>query len=346
MTKQEIKQQLRNKSGYFNKGKLKKGKSWLAKHYGVALGVIEQVIEELKNEQNAKIKVKDGSNDLPISSKQILEYYDRTGLFIENDKSRLSTNPNSITKAGTYFVTGCVHAPFHNKRMYEATFNYLAKEVPLSGIILAGDIIDANSLSFHDKGNIPIPGVTLDWEYKESNKFLDELEDLTFSSIEQTRIFMYGNHEDRYNRLKRQNDSSKYGEALLSPEEALKLNKRGYDTFTDWKSDVVHIGKHLDINHGEFCNVHTAKKTIDTYRKSTLYFHTHRFQIYMEGMNAGFNMGWGGDINAPVFTYATRAMKSSWVNSSCIVTLDKDGFYHVQPLLFIDNKLIVNGRKY
>jgi len=142
------------------------------------------------------------------------------------------------------------------------------------------------------------------------------------------------------------NDEAKYGEALKAPEEGLKLAERGYNVYKDWKNDAIHIGNHLDICHGEFLNLHNAKKTIDTYRKSCLYFHTHRFQIYVEGLVGGWNMGFGADINAPIFGYATRAMKNSWVNSSCLVTLDKNGFYHVEPLMFINNKLIVAGKEY
>ena len=159
-------------------------------------------------------------------------------------------------------------------------------------------------------------------------------------------FYLYGNHEDRYNRLIRNVDSNKYGKALKSPIEGLKLLERGYKVFTDWKSDSIKIGKYLDVNHGEFCNVHTAKKTIDTYRQSTMYFHTHRYQIYIEGQVGGFNMGSGADFNTPIFGYATRAMKTSWSNCSALVTLDKEGFYHVQPLHFINNKLIINGKQY
>jgi predicted phosphodiesterase len=249
---------------------------------------------------------------------------------------------DTITTPGTYWVTGCSHAPWHNKYMYDATINYLKKEVKLAGIILAGDIMDANSLSAHDRGNIALPGVTLEWEYKESNKLLDQIDSLNCNNT----YFLYGNHEDRYNRLIRSVDSSKYGKALKSPIEGLKLLERGYSVFTDWKNDSIKIGEHLDVNHGEFCNVHTAKKTIDTYRKSTLFFHTHRFQIFIEGNVGGFNMGSGADFTAPIFGYATRAMKTSWFNASALVTLDKDGFYHVQPLMFINNKLIVNGKFY
>jgi hypothetical protein len=247
-----------------------------------------------------------------------------------------------IDTPGTYWITGCAHAPWQNKRMYDATFNYLVQEIQPRGIILAGDIQDLNSLSSHDKGKTPLSGVDLDWEYREVRKFLDEIDSLGAKRVD----YLYGNHEDRYLRAVRDVDTAKMGKALISPIEGAGLLKRKYNIYTDWKNDTIKIGKHLDVCHGEFLNVHSAKKTIDTYRKSTLYFHTHRFQIYMEGLVAGWNMGAGADFSAPVFGYATRAMKNSWVNASCIVTLDKEGFYHVEPLLFINNRLIVNGRKY
>jgi hypothetical protein len=244
---------------------------------------------------------------------------------------------------GTYYVTGCAHAPWQNKLMYDKNINFLKKEVDLEGIILAGDCVDLNSLSSHDKGKTPIPGVTLSWEYEEANKFLDLFDEL---KINGTKDYIYGNHEDRYLRLMKNNDEAKYGSSLKSPEEGLKLAERGYNVYKDWKNDAIHLGNHLDICHGEFLNIHSAKKTIDTYRKSCLYFHTHRFQIYVEGLVGGFNMGFGGDITAPIFGFATRAMKNSWVNSSCLVTLDKNGYYHVEPLMFINNKLIVAGKEY
>lgn len=334
MTKQEFKNTVLNKKGYYNNGRLKKGIKWLSKHFHISEALIIKAIEESR--ENKKIAPVQGKlprlKDLPIVDKVIQP-------------------SNVISKPGTYLLLGCVHAPFHNKAMFKAMAKYLTTEgVALSGTILAGDIIDANSLSFHDKGNVPIPGVTLEWEYKEANKFLDDLDALadwlkpTNESPE--KYFLYGNHEDRYNRLMKTNDAAKYGKALVSPREGLKLDKRGYKVFEDWKSDFIKFGDHLDINHGEFCNVHSAKKTIDTYRKSTAYFHTHRFQIYMEGMNAGFNLGWGGDINSPVFKYATRAMKNSWVNGFAFVTLHEDGYYTVQPVTFIKDKLVVNGREY
>lgn len=247
---------------------------------------------------------------------------------------------------GTYFVTGCTHAPWHNKKMYTSVFNYLAKEnISLQGLILAGDFLDLNSLSSHDKGKKPLLGVTLDWEYQEAGKFLDEFDSLKYNKGA-TKDFIGGNHEDRYLRLLRNNDESKYGKALKSPEEGLNLIKRGYNVYTDWKNDWISIGKHLEVGHGEFCSTHVSKKMIDTFRKSVVFFHTHREQLYIEGNVGGFNMGSGADFDAPIFGYATRAMKNSWVNACCLVHLDNEGFFHIQTLRYFNGKLIINGREY
>lgn len=268
---------------------------------------------------------------------------DKTSDYIISSQPKLKKNLSNLRDTpGTYFVTGCAHAPFQNKKFYNSVFNYLAKEVKLQGIILAGDILDLNSLSSHDKGKIPLAGVTLSSEYKDASKFLNEIDSIGAKTID----YVYGNHESRYDRAMSDAENAKLGQALLSPVEGLKLVERGYNVYTDWKNDYIQIGKYLDVNHGEFCNVHTAKKTIDTYRKSTLYFHTHRYQIYVEGLTGGWNMGSGADFNAPVFGYATRAMKNSWVNACCIVHLDSQGFYHVQPLVFINDKLFINGKSY
>lgn len=322
-----IKNEIVNNRSIYNKGYLKKSYSYVANKYNIDEINLREIVSEIKLEFVNKVSDKVFKNTDLTPNIRIIK-----------------KSPNLRNKVGAYWITGCSHAPWHNKNMYESTFNYLNKEVDLVGIILAGDIIDMNSLSSHDRGKLPIKGVTLDWEYSETNKFLDQIDQLTDQPI--TKDYLYGNHEDRYLRSIKDIDTSKYGSALQGPTQGLKLIERGYNVYEDWKNDKIEIGRYLDITHGEFLCTHSAKKTIDTYRKSTMYFHTHRFQIYMEGLVAGWNIGAGADFNTAVFGYASRAMKASWVNSSVLVTLDEDGYYHVQPLIFMNNKLIVNGKQY
>lgn len=563
MSKREfnrVKDVLLSKKGYYSNNSLKKGYKWLSRHLNVDESIVREAVESIRS-----------------GSKTTLETKPEPAVIIK-------PNTYNIDKPGTYWITGCTHAPWHNKGMYDSTIEFIRKEVDIDGIILAGDFVDLNSLSYHDRGNVALPGVTLDWEYREANKLLDYIDSLE-SKRDFKKIYIYGNHCfeegteiltedgfidfrelkegvkvasfdkdfnikfevpsrivktkyngilydiesnysrqsvtdmhnivlndfskkkakdlsiedvlnipvkgkfeqegydiddnalrlsvskkefpdwfrklnrrqaiivldeisktdgslhdggivwtttslkdsriiqemcvlnnitsnftssenkggfknsktqyrhrmnldsshviipsitekeydgnvycvttsngtvitrlegktafsgncDRYHRLLNSTNESKYGAALKSPVEGLKLSSRGYTVLEDWKSSHVNIGRHLEVNHGEFFNVHTAKKTIDTYRKSVLYFHSHRFQVYMEGRVGGWNMGTGANIDAPVFNYASRAMKNSWVNNSALVTLDNDGYYHVQPMIYMNNKLMINGREY
>lgn len=243
---------------------------------------------------------------------------------------------------GTYAIMGCTHVPFHNKKFYNACLN-LFSDINPYGLILAGDYMDINSLSAHDVGKKPIEGVSLDWEYEQGNIALDLLDSCNDWKI---KHYLNGNHEYRHVTHMSKADNAKYGGALLSPQKALELDERGYIVQLDWKQGVVYLGKHLEIFHGENCSIHAAKATMDKLRTSVMFFHTHRFQAYMEGNTASWNMGWGGDINSSAFNYATKAMKSSWKNAMAIVHIDEQGGYHVVPIVWHNDHFYYGSKKY
>ena len=250
-----------------------------------------------------------------------------------------------LTTPGLYFVFGCVHAPFHKKDAFKTVFRLLQdNREHIVGVVLAGDFLDMNSLSSHDKGKKPLLGVTLDWEYNEANDLLDDLFKPLASNVQ--KVYLYGNHEDRYFRYMNDIDNSKLGKSLVSPEVGLNLYDRGFNLLTNWKEDHITLGNHLDVSHGEFINVHTAKKHIDTYRRSTLFYHTHRVQQYIEGQVGGYNGGSMADFTEPVFNYASRAMKGSWLNGFTAVHIDESGFYHIQQIVCYNNSFVFGNKIY
>lgn len=257
----------------------------------------------------------------------------------------ISVNPRKLLTPGLYFSFGCVHVPFHLERAFNAVDKILQdkKEITV-GLILAGDFLDMNSLSSHDRGKKPIPGITLDYEYEEGNKLIDRLTAPLAKNIH--KVFIYGNHEDRYFRYMSDIDNSKIGDALPSPETALKLRERGFLVLNDWKRDMIYLGHHLGVCHGEFTNVHTAKKHIDSYRHSVLYYHTHRIQHYIEGKTGGFNGGSMADFTQPAFKYATRAMLDSWLNGFNTIYIDPQGYYHVEQIVCFNNRIVYGGKVY
>ena len=73
---------------------------------------------------------------------------------------------------------------------------------------------------------------------------------------------------------------------------------------------------------------------------------THKMGAYYEGDKAAFNIGWMGDKEHPAFNYCGRLTKSTWHNGFAVVTIDSDGFYHVQLVHFFNGKFVVGNKVY
>lgn len=247
-----------------------------------------------------------------------------------------------FTEPGDYLLVGCVHAPAHNVSMMNGITNLLIDH-KVKGLMLMGDFIDVNSLSGHDVGKFTAtPGLTLDKEYADGEELLTQLtKPLSKDAI---KVFLYGNHEDRWNRYMGDMESAK--KPLPSPTEGLKLREKGFHVYTHWKDDFVTLGNHLDLFHGQFYNIHCAKKTMDTFKGSVAFVHSHRVQSFIEGKTGGFNIGWGGDVTSPFFNYMPRGTKSMWQNGFAMVTISETGDYYLQQIIHYNNRFYYGGKRY
>jgi hypothetical protein len=246
-----------------------------------------------------------------------------------------------FTTVGRHLILGCMHIPFHDKSMFESILS-LKASVPLVGLHIIGDFMDLNTFSSHDKGKFPAQeGLTYAKEMKEGNKVLDLLLS-TGEFIDKS--YVWGNHEDRFKRFYSDMENAK--RPLMSPTDELRLRERGFAVHEDWSRDYVMLGKHLQLHHGQFIGIHTAKMHMDRLRHSNMFAHTHRIQHYIEGKMGSYNIGFGGDISSPAFNYMPRATKSTWQNGAAVVTLDEDGNYFVEQLTFINNHFVYGGKIY
>ena len=244
---------------------------------------------------------------------------------------------------GQYLVLGCVHAPFINKEFWKSILKFADKNKKnIKGLIFNGDFLDLHSLSSHDRGRLPLHGISLGREYKESNLILDQIENILNQNI--YKGFIYGNHEDRHNRYLQSPDNKKLEGAVLSPIDALKLKERNYDIYADWKNDELQLGD-LTIIHGEFFNVHLCKKYLDVFKKNMLFAHSHRSQMYREGEHVAYNIGCVLDIDSKVFSYASKAMKKTWSNGFAVCTLDNNKTF-VELINWEKNCFVYGGVKY
>ena len=240
-------------------------------------------------------------------------------------------------------VIVCLHAPFHNTKIWHGILN-LAKDLPIKGISLIGDILDLNSLSFHDRGKTPllINGLPLDLrtEYRSTDIF-DELDSVTRGI---KKRFLYGNHEDRYLRTAQHPDSFKI--IAEAPEEYFRLRERGYEVKTQWKEDYFLLGDHLQAFHGELLGVNPAKRQLDKLKHSCIFAHSHRAGTHHDGAMVAYNIGWLGDRYSPVFNYAGRLTKRNWVDGFGLVTIDDNGDFYANPVTCYNNTFYYAGKKY
>lgn len=266
----------------------------------------------------------------------------------EESRPRLNylQNRSAMAMKGTrklksYIVIGCVHVPFHNQSLLKGLVD-LMSTYKYDGIIIAGDFLDMGSLSDYEKGKVSHTNVTLKEEYDTGNEILDIFDELLPQDA--LKVFLWGNHENRYWRWLADVNNSKLG-AVLNPSEELNLRSRNYIVKEHYETDYFKLGS-LQAMHGEYYNVHTAKKHLDVFRRNVIYFHTHRVQLYREGEFCAWNCGMLGNIDAPCFDYAKRGMRMQWANGFAIVHLDEDDYHYVEQINCVDDHFVYNGVKY
>lgn len=245
---------------------------------------------------------------------------------------------------GLHLITSDHHVPFHNTKLMIGLYNLLSDiGKDLVGFHVIGDFLDLNSLSRHDVyKRTAIPGITLDTEYAEGNKVLDNFDALLPDSCWKT--FLFGNHCDRANRWMADMQNAKT--PIVMPDVALKLLERGYEVKTNWSQDFIKLGSHLELIHGNYLNTYCAKKHMDVLRGSVIFGHSHKIQSYIEGNQGGFNIGGLFDITSPAFNYASRAAKAQWKEGFALVYIDAEGDYYVNQIIANNGHFVFGNKLY
>ena len=338
-----IKGFLRKKSSYLRHGDKAVGRALMKKfNTSFDLSVIKRAKKEVRKEYNSRFnetpvaKVTDeliarfnlmaeelnmGSLIVPQLEKNTIKLPERRACL----KSFLT--PTTSEQEGMHILLGCNHVPFHNKQLHSGILSLIEDhQDKIKGFHLMGDFLDLNPLSSHDKGKFTaVPGLTLSDEYIIGNDLLDQFDIALPESCWKT--YLYGNHEDRYNRWMKNMDNAKT--PLTSPEDGLELQRRGYNVKTNWSQDYITLGRDFDIFHGVYFSIHNAKAHLDKLRRSCAYVHTHRIQNYREGNMAAYNIGACADFASAAFGYASRPMKQQWANGFAINMIDRFGVSHV-----------------
>lgn len=244
-----------------------------------------------------------------------------------------------------FIIIGCLHRPFHDKKIWAKILQYISdNKKTINGIILNGDIVDLRSLSSHDEF-IP-EGIDLSMEYSDGLLAIMELKSAFgkhWKGLE--KFFNYGNHEARFDRdLKA---VRKYGSALPSPHEAMRLEEEGFMIQYDWKNGKVTLGNILDVYHGIYYGQNPSKAHLDKIpTRNHIFNHTHRFGNHEKAGFYAFNIGCLIDPMSVGFVYSHRFTKGDWKHGFCEAYIDSHGVDYVNPIPIIDGNFFAGGKFY
>jgi predicted phosphodiesterase len=264
---------------------------------------------------------------------------------IENWKRIINAKRSQDKSLQRWLVISDVHRPFHNQTLWNKLLQLINDMgSSLYGIVIAGDYLDLYTLgSYNNESLANLSNITLQDEYLDGLQGIDEINS-AFKGAK--KLFLFGNHEDRYFRHIKEKDNAKYGGALINPIEALYLHERGWITKTDWQSDYFTLGKHLDIVHGVYCSIHAAKAHLDKTQHSVMFGHTHRVQCFHQGNRAAFNIGGLYDIKSKGFNYMPRFQRQLWANGFALVNVTDNGDFYVEQVNVWADKFLANGKMY
>ena len=225
------------------------------------------------------------------------------------------------------------HIPGHHVRLHE---NVCALISDLGGSLThyqdAGDGADMNALSAYDKGRVGI--CTLEEEYTIGRGVFSDLDEALNPKAE--KVFMYGNHEERYLRWLRDSDNAKIGETnVTSPEEGFGLDE-SWLIIRNYPDGEYYLPTGLEIIHGVFFNKYAAGKHAEEHAESVAHGHTHRYQVVSPNhKTTGYSCPCMADVDSPICAYMKKTQREKWKNGFLLTSWIKDNPSKnwVQPII-------------
>ena len=288
-----------------------------------------------------KINISKENIELIQSKKSIKEISNATGIDPKDIKAYrqlLKSKPldDSFEKGVVLFD---IHYPDHDQKAIDIALQFVEDLRP-SYFVLAGDQMDMATISSFNKHKILLlEKKRLKEDYRGFQKdILDKFENILPNDCK--KFYIIGNHDMRTQWL-----IEKYPQfqGFIEIEDNLELD--------DWKiipyNCVCSIGN-MDIIHGEFYNIHHARKTLNIYGDNVFYGHTHTSQIFSQTTKIG---------NKPKQATAVGAMcnlnpeyrkdkANAWIHQFMHFSMFKDGTFNAHINTIINGRCEINGKVY
>jgi len=245
-------------------------------------------------------------------------------------------------KPKRYIILSDLHIPFHDVKLCDKVLEFMGKQ-NFDGIVINGDFLDLFSISRYASNSLyDLKDISLGREYHEGNLILNKID----SVIEGEKVFIFGNHEARFAGLVKSFDNAKYGDALKSPTEALKLKERGWQVLEFADQDSLILGNIIEVLHGRYTNKYMTNKHLEHSKYNIIFGHSHTLQVFtFADGRVGISFGFLGDLNSNAFNYAYKQSRERWKQGFIVVTF-QDGAFWSEPVVVNNDKFIYGGVLY
>jgi len=219
----------------------------------------------------------------------------------------------------------------------DAVFNY-ASHHKWDAVVLAGDLVDNNSISSHNAGNLrAIDGETIlkDYEHIQKN-IMDPLEQATPGA---QKILLEGNHEYRAERLV---SAQPQLAGLVEAQYGLGLERRGWLWVPYWTTGKTWDNGKASFGHGRYTNLHHAYKHALAYGRNFYYGHLHDIQehtVERDGDDSKFEAASLGCL-CEYRQFYMQGRPSRWQQAFSIFRFQKNGHFNRYTVRIFDHKFL------
>lgn len=237
----------------------------------------------------------------------------------------------------TWIVSNDWQIGWEDKEVINTLFFPFVEWLKPDGFIWNGDITDFYALSEFSKN--PLSEDTIVSERATTQEYMRRVKDYKFIK---DRIWLGGNHEDRFRRYIWKNAKALGMDADITLAQLFETPKYGFE-YKKYGA-VYKLGK-LDVTHGTIVRQHSgwsAKAHYDKRGGSVLVGHTHRLGVYYrtnaKGVHAAYENGCLCRLN-PEYV-----QDPDWQQGFAVVCVGTNGYFSVQQVPVIERNRIHYGK--
>jgi Icc-related predicted phosphoesterase len=230
------------------------------------------------------------------------------------------------------------HVPYHDVKKFKLMIR-AAKAFKPEILIIGGDFADFYQVSSHSKD--PSRRITMKGELEAVHLALHQLNEIPGVK---RKIYIAGNHEDRFDRYIASRASELSG--LINIQNALKLGELGWE-YVPYKSHFE-LGKLFVTHDCGDAGADAHRKAQATFAGNVVINHTHRIGYTVVGNaqgkpHVGAMFGWLGDTEQVDYMHKVK-VSTMWAHGFGIGYVRDNGIVHLFPVPIVADSVVIEGR--